>query len=255
MFCPECGTENVEHAKFCSNCGTKIDLPNSFSFIQRKKEENRGIVGYLGLTEWFDSLAESEKTIIRDSYKDSEIYSREVDSGKIISSSETQIFFLHSVANRLGNAGLENRKIEILIDSLDKEGTSIDKHFVFTELIDIYGQKVDFKSTLHYSELDMDLIKKNEELKAFLKEAVIPSIDYFNELNEYKKLINPLTDILNKNEIVIQKDLYTYPEFEGKRKILSSFLYWLDKGNYITRSKKGNSYEVKLKTPLTKIFS
>jgi ribosomal protein L40E len=27
MFCPECGTENPEHNKYCWNCGTKIQRP------------------------------------------------------------------------------------------------------------------------------------------------------------------------------------------------------------------------------------
>jgi len=248
VYCNKCGLENVEYAKYCANCGSKINIPPQI--IPLEKEENKGILGYLNLTKWFDSLPENEKTIIRDYYKDSR---EELDFGNINYTSETQTQFLHGMANVLSSQG-ESRKIKILIDALNADGTSIDKHFVYNDLISIYRKKADFKTTLKFCHLDINLIEKDNEAKEFLKDCVIPSIDYITEINEYKKLINPLTEIFNKNDVVIQKDLYKYPEFVDKRQNLSSFLYWLNRGGYVIRSKKGNSYEVRLKVPLNKIF-
>lgn len=251
VYCQECGTENVGHANFCSNCGTKIDIPNNSIKLN---EGNRGIVGYLDLTEWFDSLSETEKGIIRGHYKNSRAHSSDVDSGEFLFTTQTQTQFLHGIANILSKTEGENRKIEILIDALNAEGTATNKHFVYNDLIEIYGKKADFKTTLHYCQSDIELIENDEDAKKFLKDCVIPSIDYISRINEYKNLIKPLKEIFDKNDVIVQKDLYKYPEFTDKKQTLSSFLYWLDRGNYIIRSKKGNSYEVKLKVPLNELF-
>ncbi len=215
--------------------------------------EERGLVGYLGLIGWFDALPENEKQIIRNSYKTGN-HPKDIDTGHIIFSSETQTFFLHSIANRFYSEGLENRQIEILKEALTMSGTSQDKHFVYNQLIEYYKKEVNFKKAIYYCELDMDLINDNEDLQDFLLEGQIPSLDFMDSISEYKELIHLLNNIFKENESIIQKDLYKYPEFQDKKESLRSFLYWMSRGEHIIRTKKGNTYELKLKEPLENLF-
>jgi hypothetical protein len=145
-------------------------------------------------------------------------------------------------------------QIQSMVNSLNKKSSSIDKHFVLNDLIEAFWQKGNFKNSIYYCEMDMNLINENNELIEFLVDCEIPSLYYIDQMNEYKKFIPILTEIFNQEDIVIQKDLYKNPEFEDKKESLRSFFYWLERGKFIQRIKKGTSYEVKLKVPLKEIF-
>lgn len=150
---------------------------------------------------------------------------------------------------------MENdHQIQSMINSLKKKSSPIDKHFVLNNLIEVFSQKGDFKNSIYYCELDMNLINENDELIEFLVDCEIPSLYYMDLMNEYKKFIPILKEIFNQQEILIQKDLYKYPELKDKKESLRSFFYWLERGKFIQRTKKGTSYEVKLKVPLNEIF-
>ena len=40
MFCPKCGEKNIEGAKFCAKCGTKVDNSVPVKTSKVKKEGN-----------------------------------------------------------------------------------------------------------------------------------------------------------------------------------------------------------------------
>lgn len=41
MFCPKCGVENPDHAKFCFKCGSKFPNINKKSKINLKSTKNK----------------------------------------------------------------------------------------------------------------------------------------------------------------------------------------------------------------------
>jgi len=159
-----------------------------FDFLKGKgKNKQKGLLGYLGLSEWFLNLNTKEKAKVRKYYSMGfNADPKYLDTGDISYSTTTQQKFLAAIGH---NALIQKDYAfaeTVLLKALQSEDDNvIDRHFVYNSLIDLYykqrGSRPDaIEKCIEYCLQDIKILK--EFIDAWKKEygdeiPRIPSVE------------------------------------------------------------------------------
>jgi len=168
---------------------------------ENNSESKRGLLGYLDLLDWFNSLKESEKNKIIKYYGADK---NELLEDELLSSAETKEGFFANIAR----GALYNRDLELALKYLKiihPEQWRVDAaHFFYQSLIPLFYKFRDTESGLNNTIL---YCKKNIEL---IKEHKEELLDYFSSIPNFGRKF-PAIDcfrylaIIYKNEGKVDK--------------------------------------------------
>ncbi len=111
-----------------------------FDFLKERRNKPKGLLAYLGLSEWFLSLTSEEQAKVRKYYSMGfNTDPKDLDSGDISFSSTNQQKFLGGI----GHTALTQKDYAfaetILLKALQsRDDNVIDRHFVYNSLIELY---------------------------------------------------------------------------------------------------------------------
>jgi len=190
-----------------------------FSFLKARSNEPKGLLAYLGLGEWFTSLAYEEQQKVREYFNGLGWEPKDLDTTNYSFSSTTQSKFFNGIAHR---AMIHKDYVfseKVFLESLhSKQISVIDRHFTYNNLIDLYYKQREsspeaITKCVYFCLEDIEIV---EEFLHVFDSPIIPRIPSIQRLIIIYEKQGKFEEAIKICNIALKLGLNDKSGFEGR---------------------------------------